>query len=164
MDLNLNHIWNELTRLSKRIDFVDKKYNITALVDVTMNAARKVVDADRNRLEGYIRTINNRLIELGRIELAQMTKLTKLEKRIDGLQATVEVMEDEIDLLEKLPEEPIQLVPEPISRHGLPWNCSEDAFLKDEFQNFLDSMAMMTGRGASAIFWRIRDKIIPKKG
>jgi hypothetical protein len=118
-------------------------------------------------------------------------KLNDLNKRLEDLEAIHDdIDEDELltatirditNRLGKLEEEAdegitsvlndppyvfeggVGYAPEPESRHGQTWTYNEEEFLDKQFQNFLDQMAYFTGRKEGAIFWRVRDKVIPRK-
>lgn len=204
MDTNLSRIWEELERMKETlnrmlttIQYLEKKYSPATVVDLVMNAARKVVDAAHQEVMGYVDKLRTRVEKLEQIhdrcgESVLTSTLNTLGSRIEGLQASVENLEDkESEMIKKVfnlntrmlrqetefIEENVQeyfadnprvyelneFAPEPESRHGEMWNDNEQEFLQREFDSFLAYMAKMTGRKPGSVFYRVRDKIVKKQ-
>jgi hypothetical protein len=179
--MDTNDIWKSIIDLRIQIKELKNRVSIAKAVEILSDAARKIVSDHRQHMDGMFANVVDRLDGLYASVECLEEDLEAIHDDIDEdelLTATIRDITNRLGKLEEEADEGITSVlndppyvfeggvgyaPEPESRHGQTWTYNEEEFLDKQFQNFLDQMAYFTGRKEGAIFWRVRDKVIPRK-
>jgi chromosome segregation ATPase len=161
----------------------------TKKLEAFFDPIKDLVDQDKQYLEGLISKLVDRIdglqasVEnLEEYDAKKDRQISNLGKGLSDLEdihedcgesaltARLDKLEGQVGELLKEDEDEYNdyfsqgIAPEPESRHGISWSTAEDHFLAEAFQNFLKRMAVMTGRKPAAIFYRVKDKILPQRG